>query len=67
MKEESFPLCPICGSEAEYFYRRNGEIIGCSDCTDRVYYVTIKEENDYAVSENEAYTARKRRREEGII
>lgn len=34
-KEEE-PICPECGSrKCDYFYYRNGEIIGCDDCIRR--------------------------------
>lgn len=34
-KEEE-PICPECGSiKCDYFYKRNGEIIGCDDCIRR--------------------------------
>lgn len=30
------PECPICGStNCDYFYKKDGEIIGCDDCIER--------------------------------
>lgn len=29
-------VCPVCGMESEFFYTRNGEIIGCEQCVDVV-------------------------------
>lgn len=62
MMEKTYPHCPICGCEADWFYRMDGEIIGCSECVERVSYRTIQEEQD---GEDE-YLAVKRYEEEGI-
>lgn len=34
--------CPMCGSEAETFYRKNGVIIGCEDCIESVDWSEIQ-------------------------
>ena len=62
MMEKTYPRCPMCGSEADWFYRMGGETIGCSECVERVSYQTIQEEQD---GEDE-YLAVKRYEEEGI-
>lgn len=29
--------CPVCGDgNCEYMYRRNGEIIGCTECIEKI-------------------------------
>lgn len=30
------PVCPVCGADAETFYKQDGEIIGCNECIDGV-------------------------------
>lgn len=31
------PICPVCGSEEpEDFYVLDGDIIGCTDCVERI-------------------------------
>lgn len=34
--EEHYPRCPHCGDEAEEFFRRDGETIGCEHCVRKV-------------------------------
>lgn len=63
MMEKTYPTCPICGCEADWFYRRDGEIVGCCDCTDRVSYRAILEEQDG----DDEYLAVKRFEEEGLL
>lgn len=36
-KEPDYPKCPICGAEAEEFYKFDGiTIVGCDNCIDKV-------------------------------
>lgn len=30
------PICPVCGADAEKFFKQDGEIIGCNECIDDV-------------------------------
>lgn len=46
MIDKEFPLCPLCGSNADYFYFRDGKVIGCSDCVKAVDYTKIRKEAD---------------------
>ena len=62
MNATQFPTCPVCGCEADWFYRRDGEIIGCCDCTERISYTQITEERDG----DREYADRKRWEEEDI-
>lgn len=38
-KAPDYPKCPICGAEAEEFYKNicNGDIVGCEDCVGKVW------------------------------
>lgn len=38
MKEPEFPICPVCGAEADTYYRdiNSGEIVGCDECIESV-------------------------------
>ena len=40
-EETDFPLCPYCFSDAETFYYRSGECLGCDQCIDAKYYDEI--------------------------
>ena len=62
MRVESFPTCPLCGCEADWFYRMDGEIIGCSECVERVSYRDILDERDG----DDEYAETKRWQEEGV-
>lgn len=46
MIDKEFPLCPLCGSNADYFYLLDGKVIGCSDCVKAVDYMIIRKEAD---------------------
>ncbi|MDO4175779.1 MAG: zf-TFIIB domain-containing protein [Eubacteriales bacterium] len=36
-KAADYPKCPVCGAEAEEFYKFDGiTIVGCDNCIDRV-------------------------------
>ncbi|MGN1157110.1 MAG: hypothetical protein ACI4TK_13110 [Agathobacter sp.] len=37
-------ICPLCGSEADDFYFRDGECIGCSECIRTKAFYEIEEE-----------------------
>lgn len=35
---DSLPVCPICGSEYQVCFSKDGEIIGCEHCVTEIYY-----------------------------
>ncbi|MEG2286071.1 MAG: hypothetical protein RSB90_10955 [Eubacterium sp.] len=44
-KEPQYPDCPMCGSQAEEFYKnKEGEIIGCSDCVEQLSWEYVDAE-----------------------
>lgn len=44
--------CPVCNEEnPEYFYVQDGEIIGCSECVERVDAVDLANDHPH-VAEN---------------
>lgn len=35
--DELFPICPVCGEEADTFYKTDyGNIVGCDNCITKV-------------------------------
>ncbi|MEA4932588.1 MAG: hypothetical protein VB071_03225 [Lawsonibacter sp.] len=40
-REPRGPVCPVCGREADVFYQRDGEIIGCWGCVREVNYEEV--------------------------
>lgn len=30
--EPETPICPVCGAEADTFYKQDTEIVGCDEC-----------------------------------
>ena len=36
--------CPECGAISETYYRRDGQIIGCENCIETVYWYEIEPE-----------------------
>lgn len=42
--EPEYPKCPMCGAEAEVFYKSaDGEIVGCEECLHRVWAEEMEE------------------------
>lgn len=42
---KNMPVCPICGAEAQTFYRDSlGETFGCDECVRRVDWTEVAEE-----------------------
>ena len=34
---ETYPTCPVCGEEADTYYKsREGDILGCDCCVDKL-------------------------------
>ena len=48
-KDERTPVCPVCGEEADEFYKnKDGEIVGCFNCITKVdAWECVSEEDDY--------------------
>ena len=42
--EPEAPCCPYCGFNAEKFYFRNGECIGCEGCIDFKFWDDLEGE-----------------------
>lgn len=55
--DNAYPICPICGSNADYFYIRDGKVLGCSDCLPATLYTVIRERSksweEYLAQEDE--------------
>lgn len=30
------PSCPVCGEECGYYYKAEGEIVGCENCVTKI-------------------------------
>ena len=30
------PVCPICGEECEWIFKKDGDVIGCDNCVEQV-------------------------------
>lgn len=44
---EKYPVCPVCGAQAQTFYRDSlGQIFGCDECIKAVDWSEILEEQD---------------------
>lgn len=44
---KSNPVCPICGAEAQTFYRDSlGETFGCDECVVKVDWTEVAEEEE---------------------
>lgn len=44
---KNMPVCPICGAEAQTFYRDSfGETFGCDECVVKVDWTEVTEEEE---------------------
>ena len=53
MEREGVPcadpvICPVCGDECEWIYKKDGDVIGCDNCVDQISSDIWAEEEEEA-------------------
>ena len=52
------PVCPVCGEECEWIYKKDGEVLGCDNCVEQISSDTWQldeEENARCLDDDRRY------------